>query len=155
MIVLLDTPMRARRFGFFDLFYEDDMLTRFTVFSLALALTTPFVMAQDEVKDAEETAPEAQAAEGDATTLHSPPAFTFDPDGCRVEVSKKGRSFTSAFADAMTDAMGVELSWPENAETALAALPPGHAFTVPDVLFAKIADEDREGWAARFAGVRT
>jgi methionyl-tRNA synthetase len=35
------------------------------------------------------------------------------------------------------------------------ALPPGHAFTVPDVLFAKIADEDREGWAERFAGVRT
>src|SRR6056297_1354529 len=58
-------------------------------------------------------------------------------------------------ASAMTDAMGVELAWPENAETALAALPPGHAFTVPDVLFAKIADEDREGWAARFAGVRT
>ena len=40
-------------------------------------------------------------------------------------------------ASAMTDAMGVALSWPENAGTALAALPPRHAFTVPDVLFAK------------------
>jgi methionyl-tRNA synthetase len=50
--------------------------------------------------------------------------------------------------------MGVDLAWPESAEAALSALPPGHAFTVPEVLFAKIADEDRAGWADRFAGVR-
>jgi methionyl-tRNA synthetase len=55
----------------------------------------------------------------------------------------------------MADAMAVDLGWPDNAETALHALNGGHAFTVPDVLFAKIQDEDREGWATLFAGVRT
>jgi len=45
--------------------------------------------------------------------------------------------------------------WPGDVETALSALKPGHSFTVPDVLFAKISDEDREEWQTRFAGVRT
>ena len=58
-------------------------------------------------------------------------------------------------AATMADAMNAPLTWPESAEAALTALPPGHAFTVPDVLFAKIADEDRADWAERFAGVRT
>jgi methionyl-tRNA synthetase len=57
-------------------------------------------------------------------------------------------------AAAMAEAMGVDLAWPDSAEAALKALPAGHAFTVPDVLFAKIADEDREAWAERFAGTR-
>jgi 1-deoxy-D-xylulose-5-phosphate synthase len=42
-------------------------------------------------------------AEGDATTFHSPKPFTVD--GCRVELASGGRSFTSAFADALTDVM--------------------------------------------------
>ncbi len=42
--------------------------------------------------------------------------------------------------------------WPEDVEGALGALPPGHAFEVPEVLFAKITDEAREAMAARFAG---
>ncbi len=45
--------------------------------------------------------------------------------------------------------------WPEDAAGALETLSPGHAFTVPDVLFAKISDEQREDWASRFAGIRT
>jgi len=44
-------------------------------------------------------------AEGDATTFHSPAAFEYDPDSCRVELKKEGRSFTSAFGDAMVDIM--------------------------------------------------
>lgn len=44
-------------------------------------------------------------AEGDATTFHSPAAFKYDPDSCRVELASKGRSFTTAFADAMTEVM--------------------------------------------------
>ena len=60
-------------------------------------------------------------AEGDATTFHSPPAFSFDPDSCRVEMRKKGRSFTSAFADAMT---GV-LERDEKAVACTAAMPGG------------------------------
>ncbi|SFP07406.1 methionine--tRNA ligase [Tranquillimonas alkanivorans] len=45
-------------------------------------------------------------------------------------------------------------SWPDDVHAALTALPPGHAFTVPDVLFRKITDEEREGWQEKFAGVR-
>ncbi len=42
--------------------------------------------------------------------------------------------------------------WPTDVEGALTALPVGHAFEVPEVLFAKIADDAREAMAARFAG---
>ena len=46
------------------------------------------------------------------------------------------------------------LDWPEDVPAALETLAPGHAFTVPEVLFAKISDEDREAWQTRFAGTR-
>ncbi len=42
-------------------------------------------------------------AEGDATTFHSPKPFTVE--GCRVELKSSGRSFTTAYADAMIDVM--------------------------------------------------
>ncbi|MEX5599504.1 methionine--tRNA ligase [Pseudophaeobacter sp. C1-32P7] len=45
-------------------------------------------------------------------------------------------------------------SWPSDVAAALSALPAGHGFTVPDVLFAKIADEQREDWQERFSGTR-
>ena len=45
-------------------------------------------------------------------------------------------------------------AWPDDVAAALSTLPPGHVFEVPDVLFAKISDEDREDWQARFAGTR-
>ncbi len=48
----------------------------------------------------------------------------------------------------------LDTEWPSDVATALTALPPGHAFTVPDVLFAKISDEDREAWSERFSGRR-
>ncbi len=44
--------------------------------------------------------------------------------------------------------------WPSDVEAALSALPAGHAFTVPENLFRKITDEEREEWASRFAGKR-
>ena len=53
----------------------------------------------------------------------------------------------------MRDALGVtETGWPEDVPAAMEALPTGHAFTVPDNLFAKIADEARDDMAGRFAG---
>ena len=58
-------------------------------------------------------------------------------------------------AASMAGAMGVDVAWPESAETALSALPPGHAFRVPEVMFAKIDDDTRAEWARRFAGVRS
>ena len=45
--------------------------------------------------------------------------------------------------------------WPDDVPAALTALAPGHAFTVPDVLFGKITDEQREDWQQRFAGIRS
>ncbi|MBI1372671.1 MAG: 1-deoxy-D-xylulose-5-phosphate synthase [Phycisphaera sp.] len=42
-------------------------------------------------------------SEGDATTFHSPKPFRVE--GCRVELQSSGRSFTSAFADLMTEVM--------------------------------------------------
>ncbi|MDE3121849.1 MAG: methionine--tRNA ligase, partial [Paracoccaceae bacterium] len=59
-------------------------------------------------------------------------------------------------AEAMMAAMGsADWSWPDDVATALQALPAGHAFSVPDVLFRKITDEERADWQTRFAGVRT
>ena len=46
-------------------------------------------------------------------------------------------------------------SWPDDAAAALSALPAGHGFTVPEVLFAKITDEQREEWQERFSGTRS
>jgi len=43
-------------------------------------------------------------------------------------------------------------TWPKDMGTALQSLPKGHAFTVPDVLFAKITDQARDAMQARFAG---
>jgi len=56
----------------------------------------------------------------------------------------------------MQEAMGVKGSeWPLSVEEFVSRLQPGHTFTVPDVLFAKITDEERSDWEARFSGTRT
>ncbi|WP_147106776.1 methionine--tRNA ligase [Tateyamaria sp. syn59] len=55
----------------------------------------------------------------------------------------------------MAGAFGLEeLKWPDQAEDALAQLPPGQTFNVPDNLFKKISDDDRSAWQDRFSGVR-
>ncbi|MEO3413468.1 methionine--tRNA ligase [Roseovarius sp. CAU 1744] len=59
-------------------------------------------------------------------------------------------------AAAMLAALQTEdYSWPDDVPAALEILAPAHAFTVPDVLFAKISDDEREEWQSRFSGVRT
>ncbi len=59
-------------------------------------------------------------------------------------------------AAAMLSAMRVETAnWPVDTASTLSRLAPGHAFDVPDVLFAKITDDDREDWQDRFSGQRT
>lgn len=64
--------------------------------------------------------------------------------------------FVPDAAASMLAAMQTEdRSWPSDARAALGALPAGHAFTTPEVLFRKIADEEREDWQKRFAGIRT
>ncbi len=55
----------------------------------------------------------------------------------------------------LTEALGLtEPPWPDTIAEAATALPPGHAFSVPENLFRKISDEEREDWQERFAGGR-
>lgn len=65
-------------------------------------------------------------AEQDATTFHSPAAHTYDPESCRVEIKKSGRSFTTAFADALSDVMDRD----EKVIAATAAMPGGTGLDV-------------------------
>jgi 1-deoxy-D-xylulose-5-phosphate synthase len=62
-------------------------------------------------------------SEGDATAFHSPKPFKVE--GCRVEMKKSGRSFTSAFSDAMDDMMGRD----EKVFAVTAAMPDGTGLT--------------------------
>jgi methionyl-tRNA synthetase len=65
------------------------------------------------------------------------------------------RPFIPDAASVMMAAMGCDdWSWPDALETALQTLPVGHAFNVPEVMFAKITDEERADWAERFSGKR-
>ncbi|WBU56892.1 methionine--tRNA ligase [Paracoccus sediminicola] len=57
-------------------------------------------------------------------------------------------------AEKLREAMNSSAEWPGNVDTALTALPPGHAFTVPENLFAKITDDQRDAWQERFGGTR-
>ncbi|EYD70936.1 methionine--tRNA ligase [Limimaricola hongkongensis] len=59
-----------------------------------------------------------------------------------------------ASAQLMTAMNTEDDAWPGDVTGALSVLPVGHGFTVPDVTFRKITDEEREDWQARFAGTR-
>ncbi|NRA98717.1 MAG: methionine--tRNA ligase [Rhodobacteraceae bacterium] len=65
------------------------------------------------------------------------------------------RPFIPDASAAMLAAMKTEDDgWPDDLAAALGVLEVGHSFDVPDVLFAKISDEERDTWAERFSGVR-
>ncbi len=59
-----------------------------------------------------------------------------------------------ASAQLMASMQTEDTTWPEDAKSALEVLAPGHAFTVPDVTFRKVSDEEREEWQEKFAGKR-
>ncbi|QUJ75249.1 methionine--tRNA ligase [Sulfitobacter albidus] len=91
--------------------------------------------------------------------------FKTDPDAAAAQVrlalnliplyAQLAAPFIPDASAKMLAAMRVEdTGWPDDIPTALTRLAPGHAFDVPEVLFAKITDEQREDWAERFAGVR-
>ncbi|MEM9138473.1 MAG: methionine--tRNA ligase [Pseudomonadota bacterium] len=62
--------------------------------------------------------------------------------------------FIPGAAATLRTAMGAEAAgWPGTVAEAMEALPPGHAFQVPENLFAKITDDDRDAMAAKFAGM--
>ena len=91
--------------------------------------------------------------------------FKTDPDKAAAQIrlalnlirlyAVLSKPFVPDAAAAMMAAIGSDdWGWPEDVAAALATLPAGHAFTTPAVLFAKISDEQREGWEAQFSGVR-
>jgi methionyl-tRNA synthetase len=64
--------------------------------------------------------------------------------------------FIPEAARTMLDAMKAQdAEWPDEIAPYLEALTPGHGFATPEVLFAKISDEDRDSWQERFAGTRS
>jgi methionyl-tRNA synthetase len=58
-------------------------------------------------------------------------------------------------SDIMLSAMNVKADWPTDVEAALNTLKSGHAFSVPEVMFAKITDDARDVMQAQFAGQST
>jgi len=63
--------------------------------------------------------------------------------------------FIPEAADKLLKAMQTQdATWPDDVAAAVSALPVGHGFTVPENLFSKITDEQRDDWQARFAGTR-
>ena len=61
--------------------------------------------------------------------------------------------FIPGAAGALKTALNTpDAGWPDDVAAAMQALPAGHAFTVPDNMFAKITDDARDEMAARFAG---
>ena len=53
----------------------------------------------------------------------------------------------------LMDAMGTtDNKWPTDVENALQSLPIGHEFSVPEVTFCKITDDERDKWKTQFAG---
>lgn len=63
--------------------------------------------------------------------------------------------FIPSTAARMMEAMQTsDDTWPSDVAEALSHLTVGHEFSVPDALFAKITDEQREEWQDHFAGTR-
>jgi methionyl-tRNA synthetase len=92
--------------------------------------------------------------------------FKTDPDAAAAQIrlalnliafyATLSAPFIPDAAASMRAAMNLDAAavWPSDVAQALSELQPGHVFSVPDVLFAKITDDDREGWETRFAGGR-
>ena len=58
--------------------------------------------------------------------------------------------------DTLKSAFGIEdAAWPDDMSDALAVLPAGTEFTVPENLFRKITEDEVADWSARFSGQRS
>ena len=97
---------------------------------------------------------------------HLGSTFKEDPEQAaaqiRLALNLDGRLYAALSAPFIPDASATLLetmnatdaAWPTDVAASLGQLPVGHAFTVPEVSFAKISDEQREDWQERFAGQR-
>ncbi len=92
-------------------------------------------------------------------------AFGEDPDRAAVSVRLAinlirfyaviSAPFIPDASARMLDAMNTsDTAWPSDIGDALSVLQPGHAIDVPDMLFRKITDDERERWRVQFAGTR-
>ncbi|MFV0291710.1 MAG: methionine--tRNA ligase [Paracoccus sp. (in: a-proteobacteria)] len=90
--------------------------------------------------------------------------FKENPEQAAMQV-RLGLNLITLYADlsapfipftavSLRKAMHNASGWPDDTNAALTSLPAGHGFTVPDNLFAKITDEQREEWIERFKGTR-
>ena len=122
-----------------------------------------------EAMDVRKSAQELRAiwVEGNEYLQEAAPWATFkeDPETAAMQIrlalnlirlyAVLSSPFIPDAARTMQEAMqSSDDSWPNDVPTALTSLAPGHAFTVPEVLFAKITDDQREEWQARFSGTR-
>lgn len=93
-------------------------------------------------------------------------AFKTDPDRAaaiirlslnliRVYAVLSAPFIPTAAARMLKDLGDAPDEWPVTMTEALEMLPAGHAFRVPEVLFAKISDDNREAWAEQFSGTRS
>ncbi|MFV0513126.1 MAG: methionine--tRNA ligase [Jhaorihella sp.] len=139
--------------------------------ALAAALATR-VRAYEGFMDAMEVRKSAQElraiwALGNEYLQSAAPWTTFktDPERAAMQVrlglnlirlyAVLGAPFIPFAAARMLAAMNTQdTGWPDDVPGALTALAPGHVFAVPDVLFAKITDDQRQEWQTRFAGQR-
>ncbi len=65
------------------------------------------------------------------------------------------RPFIPDASDAMLAALKTsDVSWPCNVGSAMQTLGPGHQFSVPEVLFKKISNSERDTWKKKFSGKR-
>lgn len=89
-------------------------------------------------------------------------AFKTDPDQAAMVIrtalnlmalyATVSEPFIPDASKAINQSLGWSGKWPASAKNALNALPEGHNFTVPENLFRKIDDGEREVWDAKFSG---
>ncbi|MEN8896712.1 MAG: methionine--tRNA ligase [Yoonia sp.] len=73
---------------------------------------------------------------------------------CRLYGVLSAPFIPDASADILAAMNASDAEWPDDIARAVSALPIGHAFTVPEITFRKITDDERTEWAERFAGTR-
>ena len=91
--------------------------------------------------------------------------FKTDPDQAAAQIrlalnligfyANLSAPFIPDAAKSLLETMHIDaFEWPKDVAAALSILEVGHAFDVPEVLFAKISDEDTAAWQERFSGTR-
>jgi len=73
---------------------------------------------------------------------------------CRLYGVLSAPFIPDASADILAAMNASDATWPDDIKGAVSALEIGHAFTVPEITFRKITDDERAEWAERFAGTR-